>query len=400
MPGIDDVYPDETEPSGAQVGIDAPGQLAAISDYTNFGLYNGGFRVGPPNPAANIDLASSTSGSNFIPGWRFVASSNSGNVTVTHQRSTASASGSNVRFTFVAGGLASDEAFLEQTVEVGGSATRAALDLVRASYLNSTTGMQGFFQTQYLTADGTITGMPAQEEQVLVGPQQYLGRLATPTSLGVPAARYLRVRVGARRGTASTATSHTLDVYEVRRERGATGLILTDGFDPQGSFGDAGAHLMQLIYEDLRLTNQRTGATHLLNYSLVPLHFSLLNVPANATTRMQIADVALGMTTPRISVGFPGSVVGVSYRMSAAITAGGATALRLQATVGGTNVWNAHTLTTSSAQFDAATQAVGTDTFTGFEALGIDVTTSSTFAPTSLDIAAILWLAVKWRSNP
>ena len=118
----------DADPTHNQAGVDQPGLLAAVSDYVNFGVFNGNFRFGPPLPF--LDASNSTTGSNFMPGWRFVRSSNS-NITVSHVRDTASPSGSNLRFAF-ASGLSDDAVYIEQMVDIGGSRTRQTGDILRA----------------------------------------------------------------------------------------------------------------------------------------------------------------------------------------------------------------------------------------------------------------------------
>lgn len=208
------------EISGNQQGIDPPGELSSSADLQNFGVFNGNFRLGPPNPANNLDVASSTTGSNFMPGWRFIQSSNT-NITAKQVRDTASPSGSNLRFTF-ASGAAADAAYAEQIIDIGGNRFGGFPDQVRATVRDTaSTGYTARLSVQYLTTDGTITGMPAEREVTAVlssSAFQQLKVVATTDSIAPTTARYLRVRVGVSRSGVANGTTGDVNVYEVRRE--------------------------------------------------------------------------------------------------------------------------------------------------------------------------------------
>lgn len=209
------------EPSGNQgTGIDAPGLLSATTDFVNFGVFNGNFRLGPPDPSQDIDVATSTTGSNFMPGWRFIQSSNT-NITASQVRNASAPSGSNLRFT-VASGAAADEAYAEQIVDIGGNRQGGFPDLVRA-FVSSNAGSGTFrarLAVQYLTTDGAITGMPTEQvdtADVAAATTTELSILATTDSVAPTTARYLRIRMGVLRGGAATGATGSLNVFEVRR---------------------------------------------------------------------------------------------------------------------------------------------------------------------------------------
>ena len=396
---IDKPYLETADPSAAQEGIDAPGPQAAWADLINFGVYNGNFRLGPPQAASNIDVASSVSGSNFVPGYRFVQSSNT-TITAQHVRNVTSPSGSNFRFAFT-NATTGHAAYIEQLVDVGGSKASWMSNVMRSFAAHSPDDAELTMRLQYLTTDGTVVGMPpeyAVTGTVLDGESRILmaAESSTNSKFAPPAARYLRVRLEAR--AATNIASGYVDVFELRRGQGSTEIRLTD--DSNYVTDGVPSTILSIgneLYYRVNTTEDIgvTGSDRVVSRQLVAIPFVLVNVPANTTTEMQMADNALGLGTPRIGMGWPGDIVGVSYRMSAAITAGGATALRIQATVGGSSVWTAHTLTTSSAQFDVATQPFA-DTFTSSQQLGLQIVTSATFAPTTLDMACLLWVALKY----
>lgn len=201
------------------------------------------YQVGS-NPFYDKALA----GSNFMPNWRFVQSSNS-NITARQVTDSASPSGSNLRFTFAAG-LASDEAFVEQIVGIGGSRKNWQADL--PYWVSFRSSGSASFQTkmygQYLDVDGNSVG----GEDVLT--QTPSGTLAgaTISSYGIdnlPApteAAYLRVRVGALRGAAVTTDTGAIDITEVRRIVGSIQYIVVDvtaPTKPPGTIGKSGGIL-------------------------------------------------------------------------------------------------------------------------------------------------------------
>jgi len=393
---IDKPYLETVDPTAAQSGVDAPGPQAAFADLINYGIYNGNFRLGPPNPASNIDLASSTSGSNFIPGWRFVQSSNT-TITLKQQRAVDSPAGSNLRFTYT-GAVSGHAAYLEQLVDVGGSAAQWTSNTIRAYAETSTAFAELAVKLQYLTVDGTITGMPPEVTSSYNGsPITAITNAETDTYPAPKAARYLRVRVVA---TTTGSFTGTLDLYEVRRERGGSVFRLSETYLPTSTAPTSIFTRSNDLYAGFNTgADPLTGTNRVLSRQLIAIPFVLLNVAAGATTAMQLSDNALGLANPYIGMIVGGSVVGVSYRLSTAITAGGAQALRIRALVGGSSVWTAHTLTTASAVSGEAKQPIATDDFTAGQTVGLDVVTSASFAPTTLDMAGLLWVALKYSGE-
>lgn len=423
------------EPTANQQGVDPPGPLSANTDLMNFGVFNGNFRLGPPKPADNLDVASSTASSNFMPGWRFVQSSNS-NITASQVRNTGSPSGSNLRFTFAAG-AAGDEAYVEQIVDIGGSRQRWVADTLRFVVIAGASNTGTFtaeMRSQYLTTNGNIIDMPA-EQTVSLAPAA--GTLDSTFDYPegadtVPGnARFLRLRLVARRGGAANGATGTLDFTDVRRDRASAFVRLPDIDDPttyapaqvfqsngtltirpagevsiegQGLWIEewGGADITpgtgyQAVWPDDsgRLWSALdTGVQRLISHQLVPLAFVFIDIPANATTALNPSDNALAISVNRITMPWGGSVVGMSYRLTDAPTAG---TITIRATVNGSNVWSPFgALGSAGAASGATSQGVGTDNFSAGDTLGVEVVTTAGYLPTTRDIHAILWAAVEY----
>lgn len=405
---IDSPFLQPLEPTAQQQGLDVPGFYSATTDFINFGVYNGNFRVGPPQAASNLDVASSVTGSNFLPGWRFVQSSNT-TITAAIIQSGGVQSGSNVRFTAAAGVATGHASFLEQVIDIGGSAVGDNGNLLRVTAANngSMNGLQIDLAAQYLAANGSLVGMPAERVQ-----QASIGS-TTPASVDVAAdvnpppanARYLRVRAIVKSASGGgTVAGDWLDIYDVRRDRALVNLRMPDISRSTNGLYDIRMSGSNLIWQPSKVTaggGASLGERRLLNYQLVAIPFSLVNIPANATTGLQMwGDTALALGTPRIGTPWPGAIVGMSYRLSAIPTAGGATALRVQATVAGVNVWDAFTIPgTGGTLTGENTIAPTVDEFNNGQQLGVQVVTSATYAPTTSEIAVLLWVALKYDGS-
>jgi hypothetical protein len=399
MPDIDDPFLEELEPVATQQGIDVPGSRSGFTDFINFGVYNGNFRVGPPQSASNIDLASSASGSNFLPGWRWVVES--GDATAKHQADALgiSSSGSNV---VIIGSTGS--AYFEQIIDIGGSAVQDTGGFVRLNVNPpsvTTIAPVLSVRTQYLNAAGTTTGMPSERvaSVTLTGsftPYSFDGgsEVDPPGST----ARYLRLRIAATFYEYGAVT-----LLDVRRDRAPSNLRLPDraaATNKRSGLGlyDVYQSASNLFWQPSSTTAGTTTGKRLLNYQLVPIPFSLVNIPSNATTDMQLwGDTALALATPRIGVPWASAIVGASYRLSAIPSAGGANALAIRVQVGGSTVWTPFTIAGSGGAIsNEASQAVTADELTAGQQIGVVVDTSSTYAPTTADIAVVVWVAVKY----
>lgn len=106
----------------------------------------------------------------------------------------------------------------------------------------------------------------------------------------------------------------------------------------------------------------------------------------------------LGAGTPAVPQPFSGHIVGISVRGSANITTGGASAAVFKAQVAGSDVTMSVTLdSTTNTLVNQATQAIGIDTFTAGQSIGMSVTTSGTFAPTTTEYSGqVFVVAHRW----
>lgn len=383
------------EPSGNQQGADSPGMLSGHSDFVNYGLWNGNFRLGPPDPTANLDVASSTSGSNFLPHWRFVQSSNT-NITAKQVRDASSPSGSNLRFTFVSG-AAADAAYVEQIVDIGGDRFQSAAEYLRAAvFMPTGSGGRVTLRAQYLTVDGSIAGMPAEAtSQVSPGSTVSSLALATVTATAMPSnAARLRIRIEASRASGTGAL--TLDIANIRRDRALPYPQFPDTADPVTYIpGRISQTNGVLVGSGQGLNSTWRG---LIGPHLVPLEFIYNNIPAGATTELLPSDNNMSLGgVPRVILPWDCSIVGMSYRLSGAPTAG---TINLQATVGGSNVWSPFgALGTGASTGDALSQAPGTDTVTAGTGIGVQAVTSGGYLPTTRHIHVVLWLAVNYLGS-
>lgn len=235
---VDDPVQYKDEPTWAQQGVDPPGFVGGFSDFVLYGVYNGAFAKGPPDPAQNLDVTTA-SGSNFMPAWRFVQSSNT-NITAKQVRDVASPSGSNLRFTF-ASGAANDAAFVEQIADVGGTRSRAVEGILRAFTIagaGNTASFTRFVQLQYLDVDGNAINSAVESSGTLAaGTSIYTlvdPNVNTASSVLSPTSR-LRIRLGVRRGAAATGATGTIDFTDVRHDKAVQYVVLGEGATP-GSY--------------------------------------------------------------------------------------------------------------------------------------------------------------------
>ena len=432
---IDKPYLPASEPSAQQEGVDAPGFLSATSDFMNGGVYNGTFRIGPPQSASNIDVASSVIGSNFVPGWRFVQSSNTA-ITGQHVRNTAAPSGSNFRFVY-ASGAAGDEAFVEQIVDITGSAVKTR-DAYRATVLATGANFGATLGVQYLQSDGVLTsGETTLGFDLTAGTKKsiVLAQLEPPSD-----AKYARIRVLAGRGLAATSATGSVDILEVKRDRPATQASFSDVNDPDtytagaiyqydadmvlrtgaggGIVGPAMNYPAVNTHADIRsgdtttpssswvnihgfydngqaekytFTNSTGGSNLLLGWSIMPIYLSRTNIGANVTnSRLAFPTEAAG--PQYFGIPFPTHLVGVTIAVSGTITAGSIVADVTSGLAGTVIINDICTFTSTSATEFRFTYALGTHQFAAGVSPGIAIT-SSGLSPTTVDVAAILFLA-------
>ena len=432
---IDRPYFPANEPDAQQEGVDAPGFFSATSDFMNGGIYNGTFRIGPPQSASNIDVASSVVGSNFVPGWRFVQSSNTA-ITGLHLRNTAAPSGSNFRFVY-ASGAATDEAFIEQLIDVTGSAVSSD-DAYRATVLPTGANFDAAVRVQYLMADGTITGGEGEAVYSLVAgtKKSIVLRSSLPTN-----AKYARLRVLTDRGAAATSATGTVDVLEVKRDRPATQVALSDVNDPDANDpsniyqydGDlvvipstAGKQIVHVggtsypaptthstasggdwivpsssfvnvhgFYDNAQaekytFTNSTGGSNLLLGWSIMPIVLSRSNIAATTTVRLNFPTEAGG--PQYFPIPFPTHLVGVTVAIQGTITAGTIVVDVMTGPASTVLVNDICTFTTTSATAFSFNYALGTYQYAANVSPGIQIVATG-LAPTTIDVSAVLFLA-------
>lgn len=194
------------EPTWAQSDtetVKSPGTLAATASHIAGGSYNGWFRSPPEDTTANLDLYTSVTGSNFLPGWQFVQASNT---TITAKWVNDNTGGS-VQFTMTAGS-AGDTAYIQTVVPVGG-VDITQIGYVFSSYWDSATGGgRQFHQAQYLRADGSYTGAMGSPSALFFPPG---GLFSYPgvNSRAPTDAAYLLVRIGIERGASAVGATGT-----------------------------------------------------------------------------------------------------------------------------------------------------------------------------------------------
>lgn len=193
------------------------------------GFFNGDFYA--PPPTLSTQLNDST---NPLPWWAYTRVSGTA-CTATVVSDSSGASGYALRLA-LASGAAGDECYVQQIIPVSGSrgqsfAYHLAATFNRVAY--TANNAQIYISVQHLKKDGvTTTGSLITWSTTLGnGPA---GTLDDLTSYGAtlappPADAYwARVRFGLKRNTAATTETGTVDVYEVRVQRGPQILVVGD----------------------------------------------------------------------------------------------------------------------------------------------------------------------------
>jgi hypothetical protein len=214
----------------ASAGLIAFGGPTA--DFILHGVINGAFAQGPPNSDAHIESAV-----NPLPYWYGPVSVSGGVITCQWVEDADSPSGYNLRFT-INPGSASDEAYLEQIIPIGGSRARWTGHTPRSVWqgVSSTSGFPGGkISISYLTAAGAVTGDdPFAEVTTAVIP----GSTSTASSGGSsgispPAdAYFVRVRIGVYRNTMTSAARAVLDCTDVRLDPARPFVLVAEQSDP------------------------------------------------------------------------------------------------------------------------------------------------------------------------
>ena len=442
---IDKPYFPANEPGAQQEGVDAPGFFSSTSDFMNGGIYNGTFRLGPPQSASNIDVATSLVGSNFVPGWRFVQASNTA-IDGLHLRNTAAPGGSNFRFVYKSG-AAADESFIEQLVDITGTAVKSR-DAYRATVLATGADFRATVAVQYLTVDGIVTGGETiLNGDLTAGTQKsiVLAQLEPPTN-----SKYARVRVRATRGLAATSATGSVDILEVKRDRPATQASFSDVSDPDTNgagtiyqydadlvlrpaagggvvsvptsypaatthagtrSGDISSPSGQWINihgyydngqaEKYSYTSSSGGSNLLLGWQIVTVPFTDLNLAAGASSRINFSVNSANINY--LPTPYPAHVVGLSLRLAGGVQTAGTIQVDVATGTGASSlITNAYTFTATNSRTFEARYALGTYQYAAGEMIGMRTTCSSSpaLAPTgTLDIGALLFLAIPWDAG-
>jgi hypothetical protein len=190
------------------------------ADFILYGVVNGAFAQGPADPDNDIDPQN-----NPMPYWNGPTQVSGGAITCRWVEDASSPSGYNLRFT-INPGAASDEAYFEQIIPIGGSRWRWTAQGLRATVTDDTGTATFKIAAQYLKADGTTTGSAMTSTITAAGAPRTLAMyppLVTPTS-----ASLLRIRIGVERGGMAAGASGLLDFTDVRSTRAVDTLLLGD----------------------------------------------------------------------------------------------------------------------------------------------------------------------------
>lgn len=207
-----------------------------ISDFILYGVFNGAFARGPDNPNAAIEIAT-----NPLPDWAGPTQVSGGAITASWVVDASSPSGYNLRFS-IAPGAAGDEAYFEQIVPVGGTRNRRFASYLRAvAYRVTASGGAPLLVmgTQYLTAGNATTGSSVEATTALSADATAYtasGYVATAGAQPPADGYFLRIRIGVRRNTMAAADTATIDLTDVRQDRGAGTVVIAEQTSPD-SYG-------------------------------------------------------------------------------------------------------------------------------------------------------------------
>lgn len=121
---------------------------------------------------------------------------------------------------------------------------------------------------------------------------------------------------------------------------------------------------------------------------LVPIDLVETDIAASTTTRLSLTDEAMG-DARTLPIPWGGSIAGISWRFSAAVSAG---TYDLDVLVNGSAAWSS----------DGHSAQLGTDRTAGLvefaqdDTIGVEVVTDGSFAPTTLELVVTVWLLVDY----
>jgi hypothetical protein len=128
---------------------------------------------------------------------------------------------------------------------------------------------------------------------------------------------------------------------------------------------------------------------------LVPFHFAQADVAASQTdVQLKVLEIDTAsdesLNVDEISMPFKGEVVGISYNLSAAGTAG---TLGIGVTINGTeDADTTQSITTAQRGYDTFTR--GSVPFNAGDRLGVEITTNGAWDGTSADLLVTVWVLV------
>jgi hypothetical protein len=268
----------------------------------------------------------------------------------------------------------------------------------------STSNDAGFVEAAFLTEGGAVTGsFYSQNSQMPSGGTAGILRGTNLAALDTPAdAQYVRLRVGVKTSGATRAAL-VFRVYEIKMVQSVeTALIRTPA--------DASTSNVLYLTVDGE-ANLRRSDGYNLSYiipstALVPLTWILVNIVTASTEFMQLSDNAGNMGTPKYRMPWGGQIVGLTWRINGDILAGGATdALSVVVHINSTAIWTPVTIGSNTTGAGGANGYVtikrdGSNSSRVFEAgdlMGVQITTTGTYSPTTLDMTCILWLAMDYK---
>jgi hypothetical protein len=199
-----------------------------IADFIQYGVLNGTFSRGPFDSTANIDPIN-----NPLPDWYGPVQVSGGAIQCSWVADASSPSGYNLRFV-VNPGAASDEAYVEQIVPFAGSRKRWGAMIARlAGNVVAVTGPGGGFTTPFsialLGVSGSVLVTYSTSGVVTDG---LLGAIVGMTASASSTAAFVRIRVGVLRAAAAASDTATVDISDVRIDRGMTRVVISDEADP------------------------------------------------------------------------------------------------------------------------------------------------------------------------
>lgn len=208
----------------------------AVRRYVTSGIYNSDFALAPPYPESSIVEAW-----NPLPFWTFTQAGGTA-ITARSVADASSGSGRILTFDMAGGGIAGDDAYIEQLIPVNASRSQAFAYRARVAFLTGATvsSAQLYIATQYIKSDGITATGPAGLRAFATS---FFGagvitdqNSAANTAGQVPAdAYYLRVRIGFKRDAAATSVAETLSVLEAHVIVGSSELMATDIGTPANS---------------------------------------------------------------------------------------------------------------------------------------------------------------------